>query len=733
MRIIGDSYRNLLSQHISPKHPTIPFYSSMRGGAVLSKASEFGPLYWQQNLENPVLFHTAVKAMLESSSTPTVALEVGPHSTLRGPLRQIFQETNTSLQYIPTLTRGDNDTEAFLSALGQLYTSGVHVELPLSHVERVHVLSDLPTYPWNYEKSYWAETRVMKNWRFRKHSPHDLLGSRTVDGTDLVPTWRNEIQVRDLSWLREHCVGNDIIFPAAAYVAMAGEAVYQLEDSPTATHAYTVRQLELRQAMVLHEGHPTELITILRPQRLTSSLDGDWYEFQVMSYDEAAGWNKHCSGLVRSGRVRGPSPKMPMPEALPRKVSSARWYKTMAGVGLNYGPRFTGLQNITAGVTERSAVAEITDRVGDGSESYYPLHPATLDSVLQLWMVSAFQGDYRLFKNSFVPTYIEEIYVGVGTGKSVRIKTITAGRNVAAGRHHAEGQSYGVGIEDGELVYSLKGFRGTKLQSDDDPPELTALQLQWKPDFSFLDAGKLTRGTYNFREQLYLAEKLYILCAVESYRVTESITATQPHYKHYKSWLETQVPRFEQPGYPLVSESSDLVKMSVEDRRALIPQVLEQCKVAGCGAIATAVWRTYDQLVNVMEGKTDFLDLLLHDGALAAIYDWMNDIWDVSDFFQLLGHTQPQMRILEIGAGTGGLTAKILKHLQSEFGERLYLTYTYTDVSSGFFVAARERFQQYDGIEYRVLDISKDPIEQGFNPGDYDLVIASNVSFLRFA
>jgi SAM-dependent methyltransferase len=168
--------------------------------------------------------------------------------------------------------------------------------------------------------------------------------------------------------------------------------------------------------------------------------------------------------------------------------------------------------------------------------------------------------------------------------------------------------------------------------------------------------------------------------------------------------------------------------MSSEDRKALIPRVLEQCKVAGCGAMATATWRTYDQLVNIFEGKTDFLDLLIHDGTLAGIYDWMNDIWDVGPFFRLLGHTQPQMRILEIGAGTGGLTAKILKHLKSEFGERLYLRYTFTDISSGFFVAAQERFKEYDGLEYKVLDISRDPLEQGFHPGDYDLIIASNVS-----
>ncbi|EAW17483.1 putative polyketide synthase, partial [Aspergillus fischeri NRRL 181] len=716
MRLVGDAYHNLIAKHLDPRPPKVPFFSSVHGGKVLSRAFQFGPRYWQENLERPVLFRSAVNSMLRDSPQ-VVLLEVGPHSTLRGPLRQICQEASHSVQYISTLSRGKNDTDSFLSAVGQLYTLGVTIKIPLEPINAA-VLTDLPTYPWQYQRSYWSETRVMKNWRFRKHLPHDLLGVRTLEGTDLVPTWRNEVRIVDVPWLRDHCVGNDIIFPAAGYIAMAGEAVYQLGDDTT--RDYTVKNVDLRQALVLHEEQATEMVTTLRPQRLTTSLDSDWYEFQIVSYD-GAGWNKHCSGLVRKGRASArPASATRIPETLPRKVSSPRWYATMARVGLNYGPRFVGLENITAGVTEKKAAADIIDRPGNEFESLYALHPATLDLVLQTWTVAAFQGEYRAFNQLFLPTFIEELFVGDGRGKEIRISTATTGRNVA------QGQSYGVG-NDGNLVFLLKGFRGTALESDESPPDLTALSLQWKPDFSLLDASKLTRPTYDVREQLALAERLYLLCAVEANKTIQGVTATQPHFERYRRWLTTQCPRFEQPGYPLVEDSVDLVNMSTEARRNLITEVLDKCRAAGCGAIAAAVWRSYDQLANVFEGKTDFLDLLIHDGTLSSIYDWMNDIWDVSDFFQLLGHTQPQMKILEIGAGTGGLTAKILKHLQSEFGERLYLQYTFTDVSSGFFVAAKERFKQYDAIEYKTLDISRNPLEQGFNAEEYDLVIASNV------
>ena len=60
---------------------------------------------------------------------------------------------------------------------------------------------------------------------------------------------------------------------------------------------------------------------------------------------------------------------------------------------------------------------------------------------------------------------------------------------------------------------------------------------------------------------------------------------------------------------------------------------------------------------------------------------------------QQLGHARPQMKILENGAGTGGLTAKFLEHLKSEYVERLYSKYTFSDISSDFFCSSTRTIQ----------------------------------------
>ncbi|PYI25531.1 hypothetical protein BP00DRAFT_358236 [Aspergillus indologenus CBS 114.80] len=55
------------------------------------------------------------------------------------------------------------------------------------------------------------------------------------------------------------------------------------------------------------------------------------------------------------------------------------------------------------------------------------------------------------------------------------------------------------------------------------------------------------------------------------------------------------------------------------------------------------------------------------------------------------GFKNPCLRILEIGAGTGGATGPILRAL-SQANRYLCSSYTFTDVSTGFFHNAEKRF-----------------------------------------
>lgn len=55
-------------------------------------------------------------------------------------------------------------------------------------------------------------------------------------------------------------------------------------------------------------------------------------------------------------------------------------------------------------------------------------------------------------------------------------------------------------------------------------------------------------------------------------------------------------------------------------------------------------------------------------------------------------------------------------------------SYTYTDISVGFFGHAEKLFKAYsDKMTFRTLDVEKAPDTQGYEPHSYDIIIASNV------
>ncbi len=82
--------------------------------------------------------------------------------------------------------------------------------------------------------------------------------------------------------------------------------------------------------------------------------------------------------------------------------------------------------------------------------------------------------------------------------------------------------------------------------------------------------------------------------------------------------------------------------------------------------------------------------------------------------------TTVNLRILEIGAGTGITTAALLPILPAN---RTH--YTYTDVTQFFLNQAQPKFSGYPFVQYRLLNVEQSPTAQGYEPHSFDLVIAT--------
>jgi len=712
MSSVSDAYAAKLAKRIHAKTPQIPFFSSVTGDLLEGEAA-LSSSYWVKNLVSPVLFRSAVEIASTKMTSPKTFLEIGPHKALAGPIRQTLRGDKDG-DYVPTLIRNSDAVKDLFNTVGELWLRKIDVDFSVI-MPKGKTLTNLPSYRWHYQSTYWAESRLSKGWRQRKFLPHDLLGTRVVQSSDINPSWRKILRLDDNQWLRDHEIARDVLFPAAGFVSMIGEAIRQLFGSAE----YTLRRVAITTALVLSEDVSLEIVTNLRPLRLTTSLDSEWYEFSLSSLSGHT-WTKHITGQVKSGAKFPSQPLFDLP--LSRKLTADSWYSIMRRFGMNYGPKFRCLREIDADVTNMQASALLSQESPDPKESTYSLHPTMIDSSLQLLTVAFFKGIPRLFDRMFLPTYIEELSVRpAGTEMNLQAETSPNGTGLS-------GNLFGTAA-DGTCVLSVKNLEFSSLGDNDnsvDPDPHAATVLQWERDINFLDAATLMRPGKDITAEHDLLEMFAMTCMIETSLRLRSLACKAPFMEKFREWNNTQCAKALLNQYPNVPDSLKIASMDSAERLALIDELYAQLSETDVAAVSTAVLRIFKNDQSIFIGDVDPLDLLLQDDVLTSIYDYMQ-LWDYGEFFKLASHYKPNMKILEIGAGTGGTTSTILPFLTSDYGERMFSSYTYTDISSGFFPAAKERFKDVEGLKYAILDITKDPAEQGFDLESFDLIVACNV------
>lgn len=161
----------------------------------------------------------------------------------------------------------------------------------------------------------------------------------------------------------------------------------------------------------------------------------------------------------------------------------------------------------------------------------------------------------------------------------------------------------------------------------------------------------------------------------------------------------------------------------LRDLAAQYPSAGAECSLLQrCGSRLAAILSGRDDPVQVLfpDGDASDATRLYQDSAGAAA---MNTL--VRDTVAALVPNMPAgrpLRILEIGAGTGGTTSWILPELPPE-----RVDYTFTDVSPLFTAQAQTTFRDYDVLRYQTLDIEQPPDMQDIPLRYYDIVIAANV------
>ena len=142
---------------------------------------------------------------------------------------------------------------------------------------------------------------------------------------------------------------------------------------------------------------------------------------------------------------------------------------------------------------------------------------------------------------------------------------------------------------------------------------------------------------------------------------------------------------------------------------------------------------TGPRLADCLSGKANPIALIFQDAAARAL---LEDVYTNAPMFKtgtlLLGQYlssvlkcldgRRELRILELGAGTGGTSKHIIETLAA-LGYRF--SYTFTDLSSSLVAAAKRKFAKWSSfMHYTTLDIEKEPDTEFLNK--YDVVLSTN-------
>ena len=712
-----------------------------------------------------------VQNMQESGNrdATNIFIEIGPHSALQGPLRQILSATpGVKWSYLAPLDRGKNSSSTFTTTIARLVELGAFLNLhttfePTHGAANLRVLGNMVPYPWDHQVKHWSEPRLSRDHRLRPFPYHDLLGLYDEHSSIEEPRWRHQLSLERLPWLRHHIVDGQVVFPLTGYTCMILEGLNQLlqmRNPGSKIATYVVKDTRIHRPIILAQdqnegaGPDVEVQLILSPSKTSS--DSPWYSVRILSLQQDGKWAEHVSTLIRV-ELQRPSEvdasasfgdehsvaSQEAFEALERITALAKdvidpevMYAEHRQAGNDWGPSFA--LTIEGYIGQGVALAKL--RNPDISRwmphSYYQphlIHPTTLDAATHL-MATLFHR--QVVNAPLMPVTNDEAIMTGNIISTPGEEMIVATEIEPLGRTAAKGNSWMFqrDPDSGELKLVIAN-KGLQLQAMGEEvggsaqtfERETNTQMVWKEDPGFLNDATFhaltspqAAGGPDFYEQLETNEKaamIYLSKVKDMPVVRNPETAPLPHLQHYCRWISD---------WTSTNAFRNAVGSMGEEEKA---SILERSLQFGSheGAI---VGRIGQNLPGILDNTANSLDLMLKGKLLS---DWYKEgpmlpvNRQMVEYFNTLTHKNPQMSIIEVGAGTGSAAAHLFDAL-GDNGRNLIKHYCYTDISAGFFEQGKSLLNKWKAlVDFKVLDLTKDPIEQGFEPNQFDLVIASNV------
>ncbi|HWV58660.1 MAG TPA: beta-ketoacyl synthase N-terminal-like domain-containing protein, partial [Longimicrobiales bacterium] len=750
--------------------PRIPLVSN-RAGRAVSTADLRRPDYWTEHARHTVRFHDCLEYARRRGHT--LFLECGPSPTLCGIGAAGFPDPE--LSWIPSLRRDVDDPTQFATAAAALYAAGVDLDWAGRdrswHRRRVR----LPTYPFQRE-SLWVRVEPVARTAAsatRFAETHPLLGER-LRLPEPGWTWERTFDPRSLGFLADHVVDGKVIVPAAAFM----EAVVAAAALGPGWTDATLSDVSIPRPLALDPASPRTMLVRLEPDgeararaRIVSIGQGD---------DDFA---LHLECLVhaepvdlRRAEANARSSVVLDPADVATRCSAAsdadRFYRALAARGLDFGPAFRRIAELRYGSGE--ALAWLVGPTNGEAEPYL-IHPATLDAGIQA-VAAALDGvdDSGTARPLYLPVAVNRVVIRPGAHTSVvsHVRVEAPGKAnrdvvVASVRMHDAAGNPTVAID--RLVLKRR-VDASATEPEGAHPRYDALyRVLWEPaprghrlPGSTPDASRATAreilaavddaGAIEFPEDTYAAlyrglDALvtgYIVAAframgwspdtgdrVDAGALVRELCIAPRHTRLIHRYLEilaedgivARTPDEAAVGWTVLQPLPDVdpgsLVASLTRTHAGAPEL---DLVTRCGPLLAAVLAGAADPLELLfpGGDTSVLTRLYRDSALARSLG--TSVGRVIERLAAGASVRRPLRVMEIGGGTGGTTSHVLPALPPDS-----VAYTFTDIGPLFVERAREALGARRNTRFAVLDIDEDPVLQGFEPGQYDVVLAANV------
>ena len=708
--------------------PSVPLVGGV-SGRVLESAPDGA--YWRRQAREAVRFGPGVRTLSELGVG--VLIEVGPRGVL-GPLALEAWSGEEEPVAVSTLGRDGNGD--FATAVGSVWEAGLEVAFGglFAGEERRRVA--LPTYPFQRER-YWVEAPR----RRRLAEGHPLLGVRR-DGPDGETSFEAELSRVDPGWLGDYRVFGEAVAPAALYAAQAVAAAGETGRGG----GVSLEDVQVHRPLTLaSDGGRTVQVVV--------GAEDDWRVFSREGGGRS--WELHAEGRVTAAVGEGEAKDLGALREGLLLLDAGAFYGRVAEVGIGYGPSFRVLEGLWSG--EAEALGELALPAGLAGEGL-GAHPALLDGCFQV-----LSGVLELVAEGglWLPVGWDRLWVsGPLPGRlvcHVRLRPVAGEtRKADLGLYAPGGAPVGgvegfalkrasrsalLGAEVEDLLYEVAwregpavGVRSAAFLAGPDALVSGARPLSEVAGEEGADeAGLAAEADALERESRWfvlraLAELGWERRAGERFEAEElrrGLQVTGDYAGLFGRLLGLLddagvVARDPGGGWLVTAGSEDPLPEDVSGPEGAADSV-ERAVLRRCGA----------SLSEVLRGRKDPRELLIGEEPEAA------DIYRHSvaerTLNRLVGEAAgnavsglPEGRrlaVLEVGAGTGTTASAVLGALPVE-----RTRYEYTDRSAEVVGAAAPRFEALGlDVRCRVLDIERDPLEQGFAGHGFDVVIAANV------